>query len=217
MEKNNVPTNRSTNPKQVVAVAVLSLLLVGVGVWQWQSLSGGTPEQKPSNAPKSGTPASSDPAVQIATSSGTAVSGERTPFAPRDPFKPYFTPLREQGTKVVAQQKPSGNTPSKAFSGVPPLALPAPGTLQLEPSKPEPEAPTVPQWGLTGVVQGPKTLAILKDSAGNRRFVKQGDVLEDGWRVHQIERGKIVLKKANEHLSIRVGQSTQETSGGQKE
>ncbi len=218
MEKNTVPTNSKTaNPKQVVAIGVLSLLLVGVGIWQWRSLSGGTPEQKPSNAPKSGASTSSNTPMQIATNSGTAVVGGRAPFAPRDPFKPYYGQPREQGTKVVAQQKPSVNTSSKAFSGVPPLTLPAPGTLQLEPSKPEPEAPPMPQWGLTGVVQGPKSLAILKDGEGNRRFVKQGDVLEDGWRVHRIERGQIVLKKANQQISIRVGQSTQETSGGPKE
>ncbi len=221
MEKTTVSGSKPAQSKQIVAVVVLSLLLVGVGVWQWQSLAGGAPEQKPSNTPKSSTTAASSTPAQSALASEATTLGERAPFAPRDPFKPYSAPSQEQGTKVVAQRKPSGNSSPKGLEGVPPvppLTLPAPsGSLQLEPSQPQPEPQRIPQWDLTGVVQGPKSVAILKDREGNRRFVQQGDTLEDGWRVHRIERGQIVLKKANEHLLIRVGQSTQANSGGPKE
>jgi len=63
------------------------------------------------------------------------------------------------------------------------------------------------------VVQGPNSVAILADSEGRRRFVKQGDLLEEGWRVVSIQRGAITLRKGKEHLTIRVGESTAPNGG----
>ncbi len=214
MEKNTVPTTKSVQPKQVLALAVLSLLLVGIGIWQWQSLMGGTaPQQNQPSKPSSG-----NEAKEPSSETALATTGSpRAPFAPRDPFRPYSMPPSEQGTKVVAQ-RPAPSKSGNRVPPIPPLTLPAPGALRLEPKEEHPETPSMPKWALTGVVQGPRTLAILKDSAGNRRFVRQGDVLEEGWRVHRIERGTVVLKKANEQITLQVGQSTDEAvsreSGG---
>ncbi|MER3402475.1 MAG: hypothetical protein C4337_04075 [Armatimonadota bacterium] len=89
------------------------------------------------------------------------------------------------------------------------------GTLKVEPSQPEPAEPPTPNWVVVGVVEGPQTIAILKDSEGNRRFVRQGDILEEGWRVHRIECRQVVLKQSRGQISLRVGQSTHERGGNQ--
>lgn len=218
MEKlQSMHAKKQVNPKQLVAVGILSILLVGVGVWQWTNLS----QPASTNTPPKPTPGATNPSnSQTAQTPTQPATGIVLPaLSPRDPFKPtreivaQATP--QNNNKVVVANK-SENAPKREMSGVPPLALPAPGNLQLELAKTEPEdsqAPQTPQWTVVGVVQGPNTLAILKDSEGRRRFVSPGDTLEEGWRVHQIQRGQVVFKKANEQISVRVGQSTHEHGG----
>lgn len=220
MEKlQSMPAKKQANPKQLVAVAVLTLLLVGVGVWQWTNLSQPAPQNTPSK-PAQGT--NNPSTAQTVQSPAPPATGIVLPaLSPRDPFKPTQAILAlttaQNTNKVVAVKKPE-DAPKRELSSVPPFALPAPGNLQLEPAKTEPEdsqAPQTPQWTVVGVVQGPSTLAILKDSEGNRRFVRPGDTLEEGWRVHQIQRGRVVFKKADEQIAVRVGQSTQQHGGSQ--
>ncbi|CUU05655.1 MAG: DNA utilization family protein [Fimbriimonadales bacterium] len=220
MEKlQSMQAKKQANPKQLVAVAVLTLLLIGVGVWQWTNLSQPAPQNTPSKPAQA---TSNSSVTQTAQAPAQPATGIVLPaLSPRDPFKPTPEVVAQAATqnnnKVVVAKKSEG-APKREIGGVPPVALPAPGNLQLELAKTEPEdsqAPQTPQWTVVGVVQGPNTLAILKDGEGNRRFVRPGDTLEEGWRVQQIQRGQVVFKKANEQISVRVGQSTQEHGGSQ--
>lgn len=212
MEKSQEMKANQASPKQWAAVGILGLLLLGVGVWQWQSLSGR------SNAPRP-TPRSSQTGQTGLTNSdrsdGLAMgSVPFAPFPPRDPFRPTVAAATPTVSRVAQPTRSS----AREISGtppVPPLALPAPsGKLELQPAEKPTEQPPIPNWTLVGIVQGPRPLAILKDSEGNRRFVQLGDQLEEGWRVRRIERGTLTLQKGQTTLSIQVGTSTQDTRGG---
>jgi len=212
----------------MILVVLLVFVLVGVGFWQWQSLSGG--EATPQNQSKPQNSQASQETNQSESQTGDARATSE-PMAsangsPRDPFRPFETPTedngastRQEGTKVVAREP----EPRREIQGTPPSApvlpvgIPAPGGLQLRPDGSPADAPepTPPQWTVTGVVQGPASVAIVKDSEGNRRFVKQGDPLEEGWRVQRIERGQVILVRGKERLIIRVGQSSQASGGNE--
>ncbi len=219
MEKTNeVKTNR-IGPKQGFAIGILSVVLIGVGVWQWQSLGGSKAVPRPSNPTQTGSMQNgtayspSTPLTDGGKPGGAGqmlISTSFAPFPPRDPFRPTIatttTPTRiaqpaKTGTQRVARQI-TGTPP------VPPLALPAPGGLEVKLAE-EPEPPPVPNWTLVGIVQGPRTIAILKDDEGNRRFVRAGDLLEEGWRIQRIERGKLTLQRDGRTISVDVGGSTQ--------
>ncbi|GBC91848.1 hypothetical protein HRbin15_00307 [bacterium HR15] len=210
MEKTHEVKTNQLSPKQGVAIGVLSLILVSVGVWQWRSMSGHKPSARPGSTAPSGqvrnTPASTTPSGQA------EVSASFAPFPARDPFRPTVAVMNIPN-RVAQPAKTSAKSPVRAITGtppVPPLALPAPGGLEVKQVE-KPEPPPVPNWTLVGVVQGPRTIAILKDSEGNRRFVQMGDKLEDGWRIRRIERGKLTLQNGQRTISIHVGGSTAES------
>ncbi|MFN7018491.1 MAG: HofP DNA utilization family protein [Fimbriimonadales bacterium] len=204
---------KPTNQKQLLIVAMLFAVLVTVGVVQFGGLFGG--DAPPTNTTPSGAtqPNTSNSDAQASqTPSPTGL--QLPPLAPRDPFRPT----------IVAQSTPPENnkvvrnapTPRREISGTPPLppmTLPS-GQIGLQPAETAPSTePEYPNYRVTGVVQGPNSVAILADTDGRRRFVKQGDLLEEGWRVVSIERGKITLRKGKQQLIVRVGESTAPNGG----
>jgi hypothetical protein len=121
-------------------------------------------------------------------------------------------PQQEEPSRIV-RTEPT-NRPKREITGTPPLApltLP-PEQFGLQPAENAPE-PEQPHYTVTGVVQGPNSVAILVNKEGRRRFVKQGDPLEDGWRVLSIQRGALVLQKGKQRITVRVGESTAPNGG----
>ncbi len=206
---------QATNPKQVLILAALLAVMVTVGVVQFGGLlSGGAP---PAPNPSGQSSAAQSQASQTAQASESRAT--LPPLQPRDPFRPVIVaakPQQEEPSRVVRTEPTS--RPKREIAGAPPLApmtLP-PGQFGLQPAEnapaPAPE-PEQPHYTVTGVVQGPNSVAILVDKEGRRRFVKQGDPLEDGWRVVSIQRGAIVLQKGKQRITIRVGESTAPNGG----
>ena len=206
---------QATNPKQLLILAALFAVMVTVGVVQFGGLlsGGATPAPNPSGQSS---------AAQSQASQTTQPSENRTvlpPLQPRDPFRPIIVaakPQQEEPSRIVRTE--STSRPKREIAGAPPLApmtLP-PGQFGLQPAEnapaPAPE-PEQPHYTVTGVVQGPNSVAILVDKEGRRRFVKQGDPLEDGWRVVSIQRGAIVLQKGKQRITARVGESTAPNGG----
>jgi hypothetical protein len=203
---------QAANPKQVLILAALLAVMVTVGVVQFGGLlSGGAPPApNPSGQPNS--------SASAQASQTTQPSENRTalpPLQPRDPFRPIIVaakPQQEEPSRIV-RTEPT-NRPKREITGTPPLApmtLP-PEQFGLQPAENAPE-PEQPQYTVTGVVQGPNSVAILADKDGRRRFVKQGDPLEDGWRVLSIQRGALVLQKGKQRITVRVGESTVPNGG----
>jgi len=207
---------QAANPKQVLILAALLAVMVTVGVVQFGGLlSGGAPPApNPSGQPNS--------SASAQASQTTQPSENRTalpPLQPRDPFRPIIVaakPQQEEPSRIV-RTEPT-NRPKREITGTPPLApmtLP-PEQFGLQPAEnapaPAPE-PEQPHYTVTGVVQGPNSVAIVADKEGRRRFVKQGDPLEDGWRVLSIQRGALVLQKGKQRITVRVGESTVPNGG----
>jgi len=205
---------QAANPKQVLILAALLAVMVTVGVVQFGGLLGG------------GAPPAPNPSGQPNTNAQTATpqteqsdAGRLTlpPLAPRDPFRPVIVaakPQQEEPSRIVRTE--STSRPKREIAGAPPLApmtLP-PGQFGLQPAEnaPTPEAEQ-PHYTVTGVVQGPNSVAIVADKEGRQRFVKPGDPLEDGWRVVSIQRGALVLQKGKQRITIRVGESTAPNGG----
>jgi len=173
-------------------------------------------------APPAPNPSGQSSAAQSQASQTAQASESRAtlpPLQPRDPFRPVIVaakPQQEEPSRVVRTE--STSRPKREIEGAPPLApmtLP-PGQFGLQPAEnapaPAPE-PEQPHYTVTGVVQGPNSVAIVADKEGRRRFVKQGDPLEDGWRVVSIQRGALVLQKGKQRITIRVGESTAPNGG----
>ncbi|GIV08259.1 MAG: hypothetical protein KatS3mg019_0350 [Fimbriimonadales bacterium] len=202
---------KQANPKQVLILAALAAVMVTVGVVQFGGLLGGG-EAPHALAPQS-SPASADAAQKSAQASqDTAPTGmQLPPLSPRDPFRPNLAVSKGQEsqpeTNKVVRNEPSPRREIAGTPPVPPLTLPS-GQFGLQPAAEPapPSAPEYPNYRVSGVVQGPNSVAILADSDGHRRrFVKQGDLLEEGWRVVSIQRGAITLRKGNDQLTVRVG------------
>ncbi|MFN4032766.1 MAG: hypothetical protein ACK4ME_03975 [Fimbriimonadales bacterium] len=205
---------KPTNQKQLLIVLALFAVLITVGVVQFGGLLFGG-EAPPAPANNAHREASGEDASDSQSPSPTGL--QLPPLASRDPFRPVLTVAQAtpETNKIVRRElstRPraeiTGNPPN-----VPPMTLPG-GAFGLQPAEtptnPEPETPN---YTVTGVVQGPNSVAILADTHGRRRFVQQGDLLEEGWRVVSIERGKITLRKGKQQLTIRVGESTAPNGG----
>jgi len=199
--------------QQLILLVVLTIVLLTVGVVQFGGLFG-----------KKGAPRTADTTnTADANSQATAASPEQPqtggmqlpPLTPRDPFRPTLVATRPQPEPSKPVRPEPSSRPRREITGtpsIPPITLPS-GQIGLQPAAEPPLEPERPTFTLTGVVQGPHSVAILVDGGGRRRFVKQGDLLEDGWRVVRIQRGAIHLRKGDRQLTVRVGESTA-TNGG---
>jgi len=203
---------QAANPKQLLILAALLAVLVTVGVVQFGGLFGGgaPPAPNPSGQANGG---AQSQASQTAQASENRIT--LPPLQPRDPFRPIIVaakPQQEEPSRIVRTE--STSRPEREITGTPPLAplTLSPEQFGLQPAENAPE-PEQPHYTVTGVVQGPNSVAILVDKEGRRRFVKQGDPLEDGWRVVSIQRGALVLQKGKQRITARVGESTAPNGG----
>ncbi len=210
MEKPSEMKTNQISPKQGLALGVLVLVLLSVGVWQWQSMSGRRNPSRPASASTSNS--NTGVSATVSTSRVALASAPLAPLPVRDPFRPAFSLSEPSGRVASPATRSPGQPLRRTITGtppVPPIGLPAPGGLEIKRAD---EPAPIPDWTLVGVVQGPRTIAILKDSEGHRRFVQIGDLLEEGWRVRRIERGVITVQKGKQMIAIQVGTSTQPDS-----
>jgi hypothetical protein len=210
---NTKPENgkQAANPKQVLILGALLAVMVTVGVVQFGGMFGGSapPAPNPSGQPNNNTQSPTPPTEQANANRLTL-----PPLSPRDPFRPVIAVAQpEQEASRVVRSEPTSR-PKREITGTPPLTpmTLSPGQFGLQPSENAP-VPEQPSYTITGVVQGPNSVAILVDKEGRRRFVKQGDPLEEGWRVVSIQRGAIVLQKGKQRIRARVGESTAPNGG----
>lgn len=203
--------------QKIVMLVLLSVVMLSVGVWQWQSMSGSAPEpaQQESNgqtAQNSGhteQPQPSEPETG-SPEPGRMQVANLEPLPMRDPFTPDPNliknpdqPPADSRPVVVSNRTP--RTISGSLPPLPPMTMPD-NHMRLERTDPDvkPE-PLTPDWQVMGVVQGPNTIAIVKDGDGNRRFVRQGEWLGNGFRVESVRRGEIVVRGHGQTHRLKVG------------
>ncbi|MCX7926501.1 MAG: HofP DNA utilization family protein [Fimbriimonadales bacterium] len=207
---------KPTNPKQLLIVAVLFVVLITIGIVQFGGMMGGgdAPKTNPQQSSTTNSGASRASAQPNQQASPTGI--QLPPLSPRDPFRPTIVAVQaqpESNNKKVVRPTPAPRREITGTPPVPPMTLP-PGQIGLQPAETAPPAePEYPNYRIAGVVQGPNSVAILADTEGRRRFVKQGDLLEEGWRVVSIQRGTVTLRKGKEQITVRVGESTAPNGG----
>jgi len=209
--------------QKVIMVALLGIVMLSVGVWQWQSMS--TPPQEPaqkegeqpaagtgqSEQPSGSEPPSSNHGSQPINTSNLAVLPVRDPFTPELSLikNPDQSPPAGSNRIVISNAAP--RTISGSLPPLSPMGMSPGNGVHLESTEPDvkPEPPT-PDWQVMGVVQGPNTLAIVKDRDGNRRFVRQGESLGNGFRVESVRRGEIIVRGHGQKHTLKVGGNQEE-------
>jgi hypothetical protein len=108
--------------------------------------------------------------------------------------------VRPRGTSAPKQPARTAKpTPTRSLPPLPPLEWGA-ASAPLQPIGPPPGV----LW-LSGVVQGNPRVAVLR--RGESRFVvKEGDIIEDRYRVSEIGKNTITLKHGSRSRTLRVGQ-----------
>lgn len=203
--------------QKVVMIVLLSVVMLSVGVWQWQSMSGTTaePAQKKGNEQTGQDSGQTEQSQPSEPGTGSPEPGRMQvaslePLPMRDPFTPDPNLIKnpEQppaASRPVVVSNGTHRTISGSLPPLPPMSMPD-NNMRIEMTDPDvkPEPPT-PDWQVMGVVQGPNTIAIVKDSDGNRRFVRQGETLGNGFRVEAVRRGEIVVRGHGQKHTLKVG------------
>jgi len=164
--------------------------------------------------------------TQEAADTGMAIpTVGKDPFIPNGPAAiepdpagsgpvPYVAPLPQvpslpsSGRRGMAGGPPNWTGPRSSY-GVNPLPLPAPaGYGQGGPVAPVPvEPPPAPEYSVTGIVRGEMDVAILRGGAGGeeRRFVRVGDPVGNGFVVAAIQADGVVIKSGDRRILLKLG------------
>ena len=191
-------------PGDLWKVVVLVLLIIGFGVLAYHNLMttlkrtpAGQPAPTPANSLSTTAPANQS---GNATPAGKAGQGKKI-FAARtrvssselaqltsapDPFRPEVSEKSCPAAaprRTVAQQ-PAGFAPR--FS-----------TMQAQSLQP------TEQFWLTGVVEGDIPLAVIRKGDAHY-FVRQGEILPEGWQVSKIGSQSATLTKGKQRLTLQL-------------
>lgn len=208
---------------QVIVLAVLALGLFGYFA-KALFLPGPVSAKGPAPAPAGASAgASAKPAVGAAISGAPADAPVPLPSANgRDPFVPAVSSGNAAASVQAGLPKPAA-APAAApaprlaslrllppasisIPAAPALPFPAvPAPVSAHPAGFLPPLPVAPSWTVTGVLQsGPEHIAILR-SGDTRRFVKQGDYIDDRFQVAQVTRSFVVLRTGKSAFTLPLG------------
>jgi hypothetical protein len=218
--------------KKIVVLAVLALAIVAVGAFQF--VSSGKPAPAPAAAAKT-TPeegsevtkaeAGSEAATAEYSADSAGAEGENDPMkklyamglSSRDPFTPGVAlpknPDIKEAPKPTASPVARPSRPWKGGGGIsiPPM-LPGnsfdPNSLNVDPQGGAPVGlPNVgPEYSVSGVIRGETNAAVIADSQGHQRFVREGQDLDGDTKVVSVQKGQVILrKKDGKTVKLNVG------------
>ncbi len=185
---------RSRGKDILLLVLALAALLVAFYTFQ----------RKPRGAaaPAGQTPATSAEATEKPAEAGESASTAKGPGAEE---------ASPAGAATQAARNPfaAPGSPAKEGAAPPEGAAPAPGAAEgsVEPAPAAPAAqqtPAAPALKLTGIVAGRPAVAIIRDD-GERYFVRVGDYVRGGYRVHAIGRQEVVLAGPQGQVTLTMG------------
>lgn len=129
----------------------------------------------------------------------------------RDPFLQLAAlPGSEQAATTPPPPAPAKPPVRRApWREIPPFPIPGNfgGNVAIPGSQPNPDLPPPgPAYAVSGVIRGEKNAAVVSDSSGRQRLVKEGQELDGDTRVHSIHKDKVVLKtKDGKTITLNVG------------
>lgn len=223
---------KQLDKKQIPQVAVLAVLALGLFGYFAKTLFFPSPvsAKSPASAPAATKAAASAPAAPAANANNADM-----PAAPaallRDPFVPAVS--ADTAPSGLATHPPAPRTlPAAAFAprlaslrALPPAGISVPAAPPLPfPSAPAPvmgrrvaslpPLPVAPSWAVTGVLQsGSEHIAILR-SGETRRFVKQGDYVDDRYQVAEVTRSFVVLRAGRSAFTLPLGGAKSRAAAG---
>ncbi len=208
---------------QVVVLAVLALGLFGYfakTLFFTGSVSAKGPAPAPAAAASDGSaktaPGTLAPGVTVAAAPPMPAAVLRDPFAPAVASSPVGFAMRPaMSVRAVASAAAPGPRLASLRALPPagvsiPAAPPLPFPTVVAPSAGRntaslPPLPVAPAWTVTGVLQsGSEHIAILR-SGETRRFVKQGDLIDDQFQVAQVTRSFVVLRAGKSAFTLPLG------------
>ncbi len=217
---------KQLDKKQIPQVVVLAVLALGLFGYFAKALLMPGPVSAKGPAP---TPAAASPGPGAKTAPGAAVPGAAAEAAPplpaatlRDPFAPAVavgtaaTPVQASLPRQAAASDAVPSPRLASLRALPPTsvgipaapALPfpaAPASAFARPTGSLPPLPVAPSWTVTGVLQsGSEHIAILR-SGETRRFVKQGDLIDDRFTVAKVTRSFVVLRSGKSAFTLPLG------------
>lgn len=199
-------------------LGALALVILSVGFWQYQNMGGDPPVDK---AEKSAEDASKKPDANDGANLMNATMLAQLPQ--QDPFKPdrrfSLKPVQPENNEPVATNRSNGgyriDQPLPPLTGSFGLREADPNNVEEPPSKP------ILSATIEGVVQGPKSLAIVRNADGTTRFARPGDSLGNGYRLVEVKRGSVMISGHGERFELRPGQehegSEEYSQGGRKQ
>lgn len=219
---------KKLDKKQIPQVVMLAVLALGLFGYFAKTLLMPGPVSAKAAVPA---PATAATALGAKPAPGTTAPGTTADAAPpmpsatmRDPFAPAITAssnsaapmqaaLAARAAAYAAAPAPRLATlralPPAGFSipAAPPLPFPAAAAPPAygRPTASLPPLPAAPSWTVTGVLQsGAEHIAILR-SGETRRFVKQGDYVDDQFQVAQVTRSFVVLRAGRSAFTLPLG------------
>lgn len=217
---------KKLDKKQIPQVVVLAVLALGLFGYFAKTLLMPGPVSAKAAVPA---PVTAVTALGAKPAPGTAVPGvAAVPPMPsatmRDPFAPAITASSNSAAPMQAALAARAAVhaaapaprlaslralPAAGFSipAAPPLPFPAAAAPPVygRPTASLPPLPAAPSWTVTGVLQsGAEHIAILR-SGETRRFVKQGDYVDDQFQVAQVTRSFVVLRAGRSAFTLPLG------------
>lgn len=204
---------------KLIGLIFVSVVLFGFAVAQFlaPTTSAGTPEATGALAEASttGTPDAENPdgSAKAETPDTFAVEDIAILTSGKDPFVPNgpAAPLATLSPQIVPSRPPRIEPlpPSPEPQGGAPPYFSPPSTSQgpsLPPFVPEPPPPP-PAYTVTGIVRGDNSVAILRggNGTGERRFVRAGDPVGNGFTVVAVRRDGVVIKSGDRRVVLKLG------------
>ncbi len=190
--------------KKLAVVGVLFVLVIGIGAFQFV---GGS---EPPPAPPKSIVKKEDAADETLKPKNPSVA---FPLTTRDPFEGPSEPkptVERVAERPQPRSKPEGSGLSgNGFKPVIPDQVAGVPTLPGAGAAPVVHAEEHKfGYSIAGVLVGPQSVAVFKDSSGSQRMVKEGASLDGDTKVISIQKDKVVVSYRGKTLELTNGGNT---------
>ncbi len=211
--------------KKTLLVTALAVVLIGVGAFQFVPKGASAAKSAPKTSAVKDDK-KTDPNTQTAQNEPDPQQEAlkamvKDPLPKRDPFQPgdlpeVAAPTTVPTPPVAAPSQPNRTGTPHAGSGV--ITHPLPpvdpgrisgnfpsGNVTINPGAPL-RTPGEFAYKVTGVISGPKPMAVFEDDGGNQRLVPVGGSIDGDSRVVGIENGKVHIRHRGKDQTLTLSE-----------